>query len=118
MGEKQYFAEESVCASRVVGGVTLNHLVWARTLGAPTGLMALQGADEVGLVDWRSNFVIESIESLGLNDGRLDLMVIDWVDPPITPPLIKLSVHRLTHRSIHLLPPPTYQTKPNHRKGR
>jgi hypothetical protein len=49
IGEKQYFAEENICSSRMVGGVTLNHLVWARTLGAPTGLMALQGADEVGL---------------------------------------------------------------------
>lgn len=27
--------------------MTLNHLVWARTLGAPTGLMALQGLEEV-----------------------------------------------------------------------
>jgi len=31
----------------MVGGVTLNHLCWARALGCPSGLMALQGDDEV-----------------------------------------------------------------------
>lgn len=34
------------CSSRIVGGVTLNHLCWARALGCPTALMALQGNDE------------------------------------------------------------------------
>lgn len=47
-GDKAYFAQEKFMAGSVVGGVTLNHLAWARMLGAPTGLMALQGTDENG----------------------------------------------------------------------
>ena len=37
-----------VVEGTVVGGVTLNHLSWAAALGAPTGLLALQGDDELG----------------------------------------------------------------------
>ena len=47
-GEKAYFSDERFCTATLVGGVTLNHLTWARALGAPTGLLALQGADENG----------------------------------------------------------------------
>lgn len=47
-GEKQYFAAESCVTEAVVGGVTLNHLSWARALGAPTGGMFLQGTDANG----------------------------------------------------------------------
>lgn len=49
-GTKGFFLEENVCSARVVGGVTLNHLVWARALGTPTGLLALQGTDDNGVV--------------------------------------------------------------------
>lgn len=47
-GEKGYFSDESISCGTVVGGVTLNHLSWARALGAPTGLLALQGDDANG----------------------------------------------------------------------
>lgn len=47
-GDKGYFSGESPLVDTVVGGVTLNHLCWARALGAPTGLMALQGTDDNG----------------------------------------------------------------------
>jgi sugar/nucleoside kinase (ribokinase family)/D-arabinose 5-phosphate isomerase GutQ len=48
-GEKGYFANpKKHLESEVVGGVTLNHLAWARVLGVPTALFALQGEDEVG----------------------------------------------------------------------
>jgi D-arabinose 5-phosphate isomerase GutQ/sugar/nucleoside kinase (ribokinase family) len=47
-GDKQYYAAETCVTDAVVGGVTLNHLSWARILGAPTGLMALQGTDANG----------------------------------------------------------------------
>jgi ribokinase len=77
-GEKQYFADERILSDAIVGGtegegegrregrrhenrtlalvpgricagVTLNHLSWAALLGAPTGLMALQGMDPHGV---------------------------------------------------------------------
>ena len=47
-GDKQYFAHEKLISNTVVGGVTLNHLAWARTLGVPSALLALQGVDEYG----------------------------------------------------------------------
>lgn len=34
--------------SVLFAGVTLNHLAWAASLGAPTGLLALQGDDTYG----------------------------------------------------------------------
>jgi hypothetical protein len=43
-GQKGYFAAEG----EVVGGVTLNHLAWARSLGVPAALAARQGDDETG----------------------------------------------------------------------
>lgn len=43
-----YFANEQCADATVVGGVTLNHLSWARALGVPTGLLAFQGADANG----------------------------------------------------------------------
>jgi sugar/nucleoside kinase (ribokinase family)/D-arabinose 5-phosphate isomerase GutQ len=48
-GDKAYFANEGLISGQVVGGVTLNHLAWARTLGVPTALMALQGTDANGV---------------------------------------------------------------------
>ncbi|KAA0175640.1 hypothetical protein FNF27_02722 [Cafeteria roenbergensis] len=47
-GDKGYFADPKVLSGSVVGGVTLNHLAWARLLGAPTGLLASQGDDVHG----------------------------------------------------------------------
>lgn len=47
-GDKAYFAKEKYLDAAIVGGVTLNHLSWARALGAPTGLLALQGDDDHG----------------------------------------------------------------------
>lgn len=45
-GEKGYFDPNvPVPEAEVVGGVTLNHLAWARLLGVKTGLLALQGDD-------------------------------------------------------------------------
>jgi len=48
-GTKVYFADpRKVTEGTVVGGVTLNHLAWARMMGAPTALLALQGDDDYG----------------------------------------------------------------------
>ena len=48
-GTKGYFQDPTkVVEGTVVGGVTLNHLSWAAALGAPTGLLALQGDDDLG----------------------------------------------------------------------
>ena len=49
-GTKGYFQDPTkVVEGTVVGGVTLNHLCWAAALGAPTGLLALQGNDDLGV---------------------------------------------------------------------
>jgi sugar/nucleoside kinase (ribokinase family) len=47
-GDKQYYGLEALVSDTVVGGVTLNHLSFARALGAPAGLLALQGTDANG----------------------------------------------------------------------
>jgi sugar/nucleoside kinase (ribokinase family) len=47
-GDKAYFGSEALVSDEIVGGVTLNHLAWARALGAPTALLALQGEDAHG----------------------------------------------------------------------
>lgn len=48
--EKTYilFHEDGTVIQEVVGGVTLNHLAWARLLGTPTGLFGYQGDDRYG----------------------------------------------------------------------
>lgn len=48
-GQKGYFqnATEPISA-KLVGGVTLNHLCWARLLGVNTSVLALEGNDENG----------------------------------------------------------------------
>ena len=78
-GDKTYFASESASSDTVVGGVTLNHLSWARALGVPTGLLAFQGNDANGKlirttmsklgVD--SEFVRRVKDSATRNDYRL-----------------------------------------------
>lgn len=47
-GDKTYFRDEQFLSDAVVGGVTLNHLSWARALSAPTGLLAFQGDEANG----------------------------------------------------------------------
>ena len=47
-----------------MGGVTLNHLAWARALGVPTALMALQGTDAHGAT------IRAALQALGV-DARL-----------------------------------------------
>ena len=48
-GEKGYFEPSvPIPEAEVVGGVTLNHLSWARLFGVKTGLLALQGEDAHG----------------------------------------------------------------------
>lgn len=48
-GTKGFFSDRMrPLTGTVVGGVTLNHLAWARVLGVPSGLLALQGNDESG----------------------------------------------------------------------
>ena len=65
-GDKQYFAHEQLISSEVVGGVTLNHLSWARALGVPTALLALQGLDANG------EKVRSKMASLGVGTGLID----------------------------------------------
>lgn len=64
-GQKGFFLEENVCSARVVGGVTLNHLVWARALGTPTGLLALQGTDDNGVA------VRQTLEGMGVDTSAI-----------------------------------------------
>ncbi len=48
-GEKGYFEPAvPVPEAEITGGVTLNHLAWARLLDVPTGLLARQGTDGHG----------------------------------------------------------------------
>lgn len=60
-GDKQYYAAETCSTDVVVGGVTLNHGSWARALGAPFGLMALQGTDANGAM------IRAKLQELGVN---------------------------------------------------
>ena len=60
-GDKSYFAKEGLISETVVGGVTLNHLSWARALGVPTALLALQGEDANGII------VREKLGTLGVD---------------------------------------------------
>jgi len=64
-GTKGYFLDESICSARVVGGVTLNHLVWARALGTPTGLLALQGTDENGVA------IRQTLDDVGVDTSAI-----------------------------------------------
>ena len=64
-GDKQYFSHEQLVSSQVVGGVTLNHLCWARELGVPTALLALQGLDANG------EKVRAKLASLGVGTGLI-----------------------------------------------
>lgn len=44
VGEKGFFSSPTkIIEASVVGGVTLNHLAWAASLGVPTGGLFLQG---------------------------------------------------------------------------
>ncbi|XP_064406924.1 uncharacterized protein LOC135351765 isoform X2 [Halichondria panicea] len=54
--------------SKLIGGVTLNHLAWATLGGVPTGLLALQGADELG------SFLRSHLKDLGV---RTDFIQVD-----------------------------------------
>ena len=48
-GQKGYFQNlAEPISAKLVGGVTLNHLCWARILGVSTNLLALQGNDNNG----------------------------------------------------------------------
>ena len=50
-GQKGYFQNPTQpISAKLIGGVTLNHLSWARLLGTPTSLLALQGDDENGIL--------------------------------------------------------------------
>ena len=50
-GQKGYFQNPTEpISAKLVGGVTLNHLCWARLLGTPTALLALEGNDENGIL--------------------------------------------------------------------
>lgn len=42
--------ETGSVVKEVIGGVTLNHLSWARLLGVPTGLFGYQGDDRYGIM--------------------------------------------------------------------
>ena len=46
---------------KLVGGVTLNHLCWAALGGVPTGLLALQGNDDLG------HYLRGNLRSLGVS---------------------------------------------------
>ena len=59
-GDKAYYANERIVDKEIVGGVTLNHLAWARLAGAPTGLLALEGDDAHGRA------IREQLSSLGV----------------------------------------------------
>eukprot|EP00466_Bigelowiella_natans_P000222 jgi/Bigna1/125519/aug1.1_g227 len=63
---KVYFADPCKAEEgKVVGGVTLNHLAWASLMGAPTGLLALQGEDDYG------KMIRKKMEDLGVSTRYL-----------------------------------------------
>ena len=65
-GTKGYFQNPTkVVEGTVVGGVTLNHLSWAAALGAPTGLLALQGDDDLGTQ------IRQKLESMGVSTAHI-----------------------------------------------
>lgn len=65
-GEKGYFDPNvKVPEAEIVGGVTLNHLAWARKFNVPTGLLALQGTDPHGIM------IREKLESMGVDNSKI-----------------------------------------------
>eukprot|EP00462_Mataza_sp_D1_P021607 CAMPEP_0175128752 /NCGR_PEP_ID=MMETSP0087-20121206/5101_1 /TAXON_ID=136419 /ORGANISM="Unknown Unknown, Strain D1" /LENGTH=584 /DNA_ID=CAMNT_0016410845 /DNA_START=47 /DNA_END=1801 /DNA_ORIENTATION=+ len=67
-GEKGYFESPTkIVEDSVVGGVTVNHLAWAKMLGVPTGLLALQGNDSSG------KMIRKQMESMGLSTQFIEV---------------------------------------------
>jgi fructokinase len=65
-GEKGYFDPTvPVPEAEIVGGVTLNHLAWARKFNVPTGLLALQGTDSHGIM------IRNKLESMGVDHTHI-----------------------------------------------
>lgn len=65
--EKVYVVpnDEGKTAREIAGGVTLNHLAWARLLGAPTGLFGFQGDDRFG------SMIRETMDRHGIDRGSV-----------------------------------------------
>lgn len=61
LSHSRYYSPFKALEKKVIGGVTLNHLSWAALGGVPTGLMALQGNDELG------HFIRSNLRSLGVS---------------------------------------------------
>ncbi|MBM3213456.1 SIS domain-containing protein [Candidatus Poribacteria bacterium] len=84
----------------VVGGVTLNHLAWARLLGVPTGLFGYQGNDHHGTVI-RGTMDRHRIDrsSVRVVDGAATGFSVIYVDPD-------------AERAIYMFRGPTGTTTP------
>ena len=61
LSHSHHYSPFKALEKKVIGGVTLNHLSWAALGGVPTGLMALQGNDELG------HFIRSNLRSLGVS---------------------------------------------------
>lgn len=96
-GDKTYFAAEKFLADTVVGGVTLNHLAWARALGAPTALAALQGEDDNGRA------IRAKLASMGVGVHNVR------VSPAYTTSVSHVLVEEGGERSIIMAPASTSQ---------
>lgn len=65
--EKTYvlFNDQGTVVKEVIGGVTLNHLAWARLLGVPAGLFGFQGDDRYGIM------IREAIDRHGIDRSAI-----------------------------------------------
>eukprot|EP01084_Bolivina_argentea_P058553 106920_1 len=67
-GQKGYFQNPTEpISAKLVGGVTLNHLSWARLLGTPTSLLALEGDDENGIL------IRNKLQELNIGTNTIDV---------------------------------------------
>jgi fructokinase len=92
-GEKGYFDPSvPVPEAEIVGGVTLNHLAWARKFNVPTGLLALQGTDPHGIM------IREKLASMGVDNTHI------WVEPHHRTSLSHIVLDKEGERAIIMAP--------------
>ena len=91
--EKGYFDPSvPVPEAEIVGGVTLNHLAWARKFNVPTGLLALQGTDAHGVM------IRDKLESMGVDNTQI------WVEPHHRTSLSHIILDKDGERAIIMAP--------------
>ena len=92
-GEKGYFDPSvPVPEAEIVGGVTLNHLAWARKFNVPTGLLALQGTDPHGVM------IREKLHRMGVDNSHIR------VEPHYRTSLSHIILDKAGERAIIMAP--------------